>query len=322
MVYGPDFSMSEIPRIQPVDGDRPDDEREEQKSKRRVLYQGRAWGEKDEELPVQPTATLPEPNPTSSHHFSEKERVVNRKSYLTQFTTIEEKCAKLCFLETKALYDLSLQRNTEILIQTWQIGGILFTQGEETRQRYLIQEYRALSKTSLLVANDFLYSLSLLGQGDSLASLSFSELGEAVGEKNAQMGVDIQLDWERKNRSTSLKEEEQEEFCRGLRKKRGTAGKKHGNESRSNSRSSSTTATSVLEMPINLGVKTITFFDATQAITTESLLEAYQEGTDTFVVNEEKLRVVISYLAHLVRTGKISEEDLDRRLLKLLGYLV
>jgi len=142
MINGPHLSQH-INRIQPVDGDRADDQPDERK-RRRVLYQGRAWAETEEELPVQPAqATLSTPTKgkprTSAGIFANPLLLERAQALLRLMTTLEEKVAQLCFYETDAVYDAALQHEVELLIQTWQIGGVLFKKGDYKRQSYLIE---------------------------------------------------------------------------------------------------------------------------------------------------------------------------------------
>ena len=51
MIYGPEYSHP-LRRIQPIDNEMGDDDREKNSKKRRVLYQGRSWSKKEGDLPV------------------------------------------------------------------------------------------------------------------------------------------------------------------------------------------------------------------------------------------------------------------------------
>src|ERR1700722_315453 len=137
MIYGPQFNHN-LNRIQPVDPDQQDDQKEGKK--RRVVYQGRAWAEAEEDLPLQPSIPKTPPpsrmRKSSTGVYADRVLLERAQTLFNQLTTIEEKAAQLCFLETEAVYDAAIQHENELLIQTWQFGGILFHKGEDRRQAY------------------------------------------------------------------------------------------------------------------------------------------------------------------------------------------
>ena len=78
MIYGPQFSQH-INRLQPVDGDRSDDQPEERK-RRRVLYQGRAWAEAEENLGLKNSIFFVSPafqTPTETYKAEQYKTVYN-----------------------------------------------------------------------------------------------------------------------------------------------------------------------------------------------------------------------------------------------------
>jgi len=334
MIYGPQFSQH-INRIQPIDGDRPDDQPDERK-RRRVLYQGRAWAEAEEELPVQPTQpTLSTPirgKPrTSAGVYADRVLLERASALLRQMTTLEEKVAQLCFYETDAVYDAALQHEVELMIQTWQIGGVLFKKGDYKRQAYLIECYQEVSKTALLIANDFLHGLSFYLQGDQLPEEElpeqrFSDLGKAVMVQNRRLGVHVQFDQERTHTKLPMSMKQSQGFRRGIREAQGIVAKEKTEAKESKlARSHSSKGGfpilehSELQVQETIGFKTLTFFDASKARGSleEELHTAFDDHYDVFLL-KGNISEAIRSLCKLVRTGKIREEELDRRIMKVL----
>lgn len=333
MINRPQFNPL-IGPIDPIDKDRSEDQPDEQK-KRRVLYQGRAWAEaEEEELPVQPTQ--PRPPYTSKSKASTRvcaDRVLLERAaaLLRQMTTLEERAAQLCFYETEAVYDVPMQHAIELLIQTWQFGGILFKKGEYKREVYLIERYQEISKTPLLIANDFLHGLSFYLQGDTLfpeelPEQRLSDLGKAVMVQNRRLGVHIQFDQERgEKRTIHLSEKQAEGFRRGIREARGIVGKERTdskNESRALPANGSFPLLDSPELQIQemIGYKTVAFFDGTREKEEElemTLLQAFEDHFDLFLL-KGNIGEAIRALCKLVRAGKISEEELDKRIMKIL----
>lgn len=333
MIYGPHFSQH-INRIQPIDKDHSDDQNDERK-RRRVLYQGRAWAEAEEELPVQPTHSVSTPpkdkRRSSAGVYADRVLLDRAQALLRRMTTLEEKAAQLCFLETDAIYDTALQHEVELLIQTWQIGGILFKKGEYKRQAYLIERYQEVSKTALLIANDFLHGLSFYLQGDRLPEVElpeqrFSDLGKAVMVQNRRLGVHVQFDQERTLTKLPLSPKQAQGFRRGIREALGIVAKEKAEPIENKLEKSHTSKggfpileRSHLQVQETIGFKTLTFFDATKAKgpLEEELHTAFDDHYDIFLVRGN-LSEAIRSLCKLVRTGKIREDELDRRIMKIL----
>ncbi|MCH9626606.1 MAG: hypothetical protein S4CHLAM2_02320 [Chlamydiales bacterium] len=333
MIFGP-HSTQQINRLQPVDGDHSEDQQDERK-RRRVLYQGRAWAEKEEELPFQPEGNqVPTPKKQHSPRVYADRAVLDRaQALLCQMTTLEEKVAQLCFLETEAVYNAALQHEVEFLIQTWQVGGVLFKNGNYKRQAYLIECFQNVSKTALLIANDFLHGLSFYLQGDQLPSEEelpeqrFSDLGKAVMAQNRRLGVHIQFDQERVLAKLRMNPKQAQAFRRGIREGQGIVAKE-GVEpvvktvARSHSAKKGgfpILAFNHLQVQETIGFKTLTFFDATgvRKRFEETLLAAFEAHYDVFLL-KGNVSETIRALCRLVRTGKIREEDLDRHIMKAL----
>lgn len=330
MLNGPQFNQF-IDRIDPIDKDRSDDQQDERK-KRRVLYQGRAWAETEEDLPVQPTQPKPpycSKQRVSMGVYADRVLLERATALLSQMTTLEEKIAQLCFYETEAVYDAEKQHEIELLIQTWQFGGILFKRGEYKREAYLIERYQEISKTALLIANDFLHGLSFYLQGDTLIveelpEQRLSDLGKAVMVQNRRLGVHIQLDQEREEKKINLSEKQSQGFRRGVREARGIVGKERIDPTKKNRVLPSKgnfplLDRSELQIQEMIGYKTLTFFDVTkQKEELEgTLLQAFRDNFDLFLL-KGNIGEAIRTLCKLVRTGKIREEELDKRIMKIL----
>jgi hypothetical protein len=219
----------------------------------------------------------------------------------------------------------------ELMIQTWQIGGVLFRKGEYKRQAYLIERYQEVSKTALLIGNDFLHGLSFYLQGDQLPAVElpeqrFSDLGKAVMVQNRRLGVHVQFDQERSCDKLPMTQRQAQAFRRGVREALGIVAKERAGlkENKLEKSHSSKGAFPFLEssdvqVQETIGFKTLTIFDATQAkgALDKSLHTAFENHYDVFLVREN-LSEAIRALCKLVRSGKISEEELDRRIMKVL----
>jgi hypothetical protein len=343
MIYGPQFNHN-IHRIQPIDPDRQDDDQRDGR-KRRVLHQGREWAEsEDNDLPLQPSIPQNPPPPrmprTSAGVYADKILLERAQALFSQLTTIEEKAAQLCFLVTEAIYDATLQRQVELLIQTWQIGGILYQKGEYRRQAYLIEKHQEVSKTPLLFANDYLHGLSFYLQGDSLPKNALSEqhssdMGKAVMVLNRGLGVHVQFDRERGKERSTMSEEQAKAFRKGIRGAQGIVGKEKAPPQQQGysqplkgpfpfytlkGGSIPTPLISEYQVQETIGFKTLTFFDAThidKGRLDEELLGAFKLLYDVFLLGGNITEGIRS-ISRLVRSGKIREEALDRHVMKAL----
>lgn len=347
MIYGPEFSHH-INRIQPVDNNTSEDEGNDKNKKRRVQYHGRSWVEKDEDLPVQPKASTipaqPRNKRATGRVYPDQLLLEQAQRMFDRLVTLEEKVAQLCFLETKAIYDTSLQHDVEMLIQTWQIGGILFKEdeyktfkeGHYKRQAYLIERYQEVSKIPLLMANDFLHGLSLYLQGDSLPQQPLSEqlcsdLGKAVMDQNRLLGIHIQFDRERSSNKLPLTEKQVKMFRKGIRDTYGVVGKEKSRKKEENNwltiktRLPFTPLTSLRPLSSQhveeiVGLKTLGFFDATRISDPleKVVLSAFQHQNDVLLLAIKNLSESIRTICKLIRSGKIRESELDRHVLKIL----
>lgn len=339
MVYRPQFNPN-IHSIQAIERDQKDDSREGQK--RRVLHQGRAWSEEDNDLPLQPSLPqTPAANRTrrsSTGVYADRVLLERAHSFFNQLTTLEEKAAQLCFLITDAVYDSDAQHAVELIIQTWQIGGILFQKGEYRRQAYLIKRYLEITKTPLLFANDYLHGLSFYLQGDRFPSGILSlqhylDMGKAVMVQNRSIGIHIQFDRERGIAKSNMLEEQAKAFRKGIRGAHGIVGKEKADHDQNNVAQKGPFAffpfnerehreiIAEFEVQETIGFKTLTFFDATlksRGTLQEELLNAFKQHYDVFLLSNSSITEAIRTIARLVRNGHLSEEVLDRHVMKAL----
>lgn len=348
MIYGPLFNHN-FNRIQPIDPEHQKEHGQEDQSqdekKRRVLYNGREWAEADEDLPVQPS--IPQtPSPTRTRRtssagvYADHALLERAKKMFQQLTTLEEKAAQLCFLLTDAAYDATEQHRVELLIQTWQIGGVLFQKGDYRRQAYLIERFQEVSKTPLFMANDYLHGLSFYLQGaslskDTLSEQHYSDLGKAVMVQNRRLGVHIQFDRQRGKKKSNMNEMQIKAFRKGVRGAHGIVGKEKidsQQESFVQASKGNFPFLSQKEGPLQIGgfseyqiqetigFKTLTFFDAAfteKDFLDEVLLGAFKQAYDLFLLSGN-ISEAIRAIAKLVRTGKLTEESLDRHVMKAL----
>ncbi len=339
MIQGPQYNQDAY-RIQAIDPDRHDDDPHGNK-KKRVLHQGRAWAEAEEnDLPLKPdmpkVSPPAKPRKASTGVYADKVRLERAQNLFNLLTTIEEKAAQLCFLLTDAHYDSQIQHEVELLIQTWQIGGILFRKGEFRRQAYLIERYQQISKTPLLFANDYMHGLSFYLQGHplnySLSEKHYSDMGKAVMAQNRRLGVHVQFDRERKSGESTMSDAQAKAFRKGIRTAHGIVGKEKVEPSDQESAQGSyplltlkegkvaAAAFSKTQVQETIGVKTLTFFDATNVEKTaldDELHNAFKQLYDVFLLSGN-ISEAIRSITRLVRSGRVSEEALDRHVMKAL----
>ena len=339
MIFGPQYSQR-VTRVQPVSSDHQEesDREEQQKS---VLYQGREWTEREEELPVHPPSNF---IPSSEHSlgvYADRRLLEQAYAYFNQLITLEQKAAQLCFVLTEAMYNTALQNEVEQLIQAHQIGGILFRKGMYRRQAYLVERYQEISELPLLMANDFLHGLSFYLLGDQLpkeeiSEKHFSDLGKTVMVQNRRLGVHIQFDRERDSEDVPMNEGQAKAFRKGIREAHGIVGKEK-TERQQQSYGHSVKGTfpfasvknagpmlssvfSEYQVLETIGFKTFTFFDATRddgVGLEEKILQAFDQHYDVFLFSHE-IPEAIQLITRLVRTGKIRQEVFDRHVMKSL----
>lgn len=306
-----------------------EEETEEGRRRYPSSYQGRRWRQGLSDFLVAPLAAIPA---SSSARIVYADRILEAAAskWLRRMMTLEEKVAQLCFYVTEACYDSSLQYETELLIQSWQVGGLFFTKGHYQRQAYLIEEFQKVSKTTLLMGNDFLHGLSLYLEEDELPRSDWSErhcadLGKVVMSLNRRLGVQVQCVQERNSGFFSMNSKQVQAFRRGIREAQGVVGKiGSGSPFRPYTEGSLRACFpfSVLaEMRVceRVGFRTMTFCDLTalSADLERKLTTTFKEPYDAFLLHENTPEV-IRVFCKLVRQGQIREQDLEKRILKIL----
>lgn len=329
-------------RVQAIDSDANEDQKGK---KRRVQHLGREWEEaENRDIPVKPSvpASLTQTCPASAGGYADRKLLERAHRLFDQLTTLEERIAQLCFLVTDAIYDTQIQREVEMAIQTWQLGGILFQRGEYRRQAYLVERYQEISKTALLFANDYLHGLSFYLQGDSLPGHFFSEqhisdVGKAVMVQNRRLGVQIQFDRERGR--VDIDEAQAKAFRSGIRRAHGIVGKEkatyhHGSHPINrllphfvsarmaplSEREESGAFYSDYQVQETIGFKSLTFFEVPcleKGRLEEALLVAFLQIYDVFLISQNHIEV-IRLIARMIHSGKIREEILNRHVMKVL----
>ncbi|MCH9610855.1 MAG: hypothetical protein S4CHLAM81_13640 [Chlamydiales bacterium] len=321
-IFGPQFNPPPH-RIQPVD-DHPDDQESDSQRRRQTRHRGRLWNQK-KKGDVEPT--FPEKPAVKEGHgiFNGSGKVEEAKRLFANLLTLEEKVAQLCFYQTEAVYDTSIQQHVELLIQAWQIGGLLFTKGQYRRQGYLIERYQELSKTALLIGNDFLHGLSFYFEGEKMPDLNqpglekrFSDLGKAVMGLNRRLSVHFQFDQQRSHEAGTTKEQIGA-FRKGVRQALGIVARHAPPKKRAPSRTlESSISVSLDGAQEHIGLKSLNFLDLTEErIYEEKLVKAFKESYDVLLFGSN-IQDAIRMICRVVKSGRISESEIDRRVMKLL----
>lgn len=288
------------------------EDREQRQKRSRAFYKGHHWEpKKDRYIFISPRNSILQ---QSSVNWKAVEKA---RKLLQAMTSVEEKVAQLCLCQTEALYDTEQQQHVERLIQGWQIGGLVFQEGDYRRQNYLIEHYQNLSKTPLLMGNDFLHSLSFYFRDEETMGnrdqKRFEELGKAITGLNRSLSVHFQFDQERSLSSYDPQDECARFFRKGIKEARGivasiTAEKKCFVRKRSNSQSQNYNS-----------IKTLRVLDLTaKDFTEEQLIEALRNGYHAFLGSTENISRIMTLLGIAVMKGKLSEKELDDYVMKLL----
>lgn len=319
--------------------DRHDDEEQDNSKKRKSKYLGRLWKtEEDDEIGVQPTpATSEKTRPPRETLYTSRQILEKAEKLFAQLTTLEEKIAQLVFCVTESVYDVAKQHELELLIQAWQIGGILFTKGDYKRQCYLIERYQELTKTTLLIGNDFLHGLTFYFE-DKLPNVvdHFSDLGKTIMAQNRSAGIHFQLINLRKSQEAPfpLNDKKRLYFRSGIRAAHGISAQE---ALEFNSPVNSATSTPYQFHALNgapvatfnerhvqelLGNKTLYFSDLSHLEESDDLknaiLEFFKKQSDIFFFGHMQATKAIQIIYESVRSGRISEKEIDRRVKKLL----
>ena len=265
--------------------------------------------------------------------YADRASLAQAQLLFDSLTTLEEKVAQLCFYETKAFYDAKLQHDAELLIQAWQIGGILFTGGEYKRQAYLIEQFQTLAKTPLLIGNDFLHGLSFYYEDHHLPTFEggisekrFSDLGKAIMVLGRRINIHFQIDRESKVHHIPMTELHIKAFRKGIRQAHGIVARTQPPKSNRDLKPK-TPFFSMPQTPLtfskdgaqeHIGVKYLNFLDLTdENIDEKKILEAFKEHYEIFLCGSN-IHNVITTITSAVHSGKIWEKHIDRLVIKLL----
>ncbi len=112
---------------------------------------------------------------------------------------LEDKVSQLFFLMIEASYDSSLLEEMELLLNIWKCGGIIFLGGSISRQHFLIQTFKSVSKNHLLIGNDLQHGLALLVEKSHISlndkNLDWFLIGQELSSNNLFHGILIQLNF-------------------------------------------------------------------------------------------------------------------------------
>lgn len=324
-----DISAFRPDRVLPIGDNNQDDE---QKRKRKALYQGRTWTEKEEErsLPIPPHDDKPREKEIPSHIYANRLLLEKAKKILLEWPTLEEKCAQLCFLELEANYDSEKQQQLISLVQMGEVGGLLFSKGDFRRESYLVETLQDLSKFPLLIGNDFLQGLSFYFQRectpDQLANMSeihLCDLAKAVVFQNRKLGVQLQLVREGSLLSQKgfvLDKECIKAFANGIREAHGIVGREKKSQAFEPPVASASFALHPSQVQEVFSLRTLYFLDftkETEKSLEEMIMASFKQTFDILLISDKQAKAS-SAMATLVQKGKISLAEIEKRLLKVI----
>lgn len=288
-IYSVYRGMKAYPALDPLAIDPEEAVGREEGRRKRVWYRGRSWEERDEQpLPVEGHF------PAREEAGFEEVLLENCRRLFETLTTLEEKIAQLCMVVTEASYDLAVLKEIEHQILVLQIGGILFRFGDSQREEYLLAHYQRLSKTPLLFGHSFAHAVGLSGRED----------GAAVARVNRKMGVSLQIE------NPLSPEPQRATFHKEIVAGRGVIGRVGVHPRRRGG-----TFSSFDEMSIKN--RTLLVCDAMENL--DGVRKAFLEGAELFLLPLETVDAAITLLCSAVRKGELSEAEVDRRVLRLLG---
>lgn len=290
--------------------------------------------------------------------FIDKILLNKAERLLDQLTTVEDKIAQLCFYKTEASYDLKIQTELSELLCQWQLGGILFLSGTYKRQAYLIEYYQTLSTIPLLIGNDFTHNLSFYfyqkKPNNCFTIQNYRDLGKAIMGQNRSLGVHFLFDREIENSFSDLSfnEEQKVSFRKGIRAAHGVVARNLSpakgvqkihckqtpafsaffnmsfglisSEYQKNKPKTQLFNPSLLNHPKNdfseqfIGMCTLFLQECPSQ---EKVIKAFKEGYEGFLI-DGNVQEVIETFVQIVKKGEISEEELDKRVLKILALKI
>jgi len=327
-------------QVQPIGQDYDQENREQkEKKERQVIYQGRAWVQKEKEDQFSAQELYPsfvdEDEKRKKKNLYVDPDIVSRAQYLlSQFDTLEEKVAQLLFYETEASYHPEWQQELEKYVAKWQISGILFTKGGFQRQSSLTEYYQKQSRLPLLIGNDFFHGLSFYDQKEQDMSTHMSpqrllDLGKAVTIQNRQLGVHFQIDQRSYvDEEIGITGQQIRSFREGIRLARGMVGTIY--EQKESKQLMDTYCVLPL-LPLKLSHHTPSIHYSRLKTLHLCRLDLYSQSSlsemfqrmcthnvgDGILVSSDISDVILG-IATLIREGQCSVEQLDKLVLKIL----
>ena len=116
--------------------------------------------------------------------------------------TIDQRIAQLFMIEVRPTYGAKHLAEVERLINTHEVGGVIFFKGNPVQQAQLTNKYQAMSKVPLMVAIDGEWGLAMrlsntmsypyqLGLGGIQDNSLIYDLGVEVGRQCSRMGIHV-----------------------------------------------------------------------------------------------------------------------------------
>lgn len=313
-------------RVDPIDEKRERQDREGKQRQKRE-YRGRSFEQQDGE--EKPLLAMPKESTQSPAHDSlliDKKLIQQANTYLDQLVSLESKVAQLLLLETQASYQPEIMNDHGRLLRRWQVGGVLFTRGSYDREKYLIEYYQGCSKLPLIVGDELGHSLSLFFEKEQEQPLSLRhcrDWGKTLMGQNKKLGVHFLLDREG-SEIEGFNHEQKSSLRSGVRESKGLIARNLVPSE----------GVSSLQPFINapffpgvgkatnfcrqfIGIRTL-FISEVREITYEMIVQTFHQGFEAFLVKDQ-ISVVMDFLIRAVNEGKISEEQVQKRVLKLLA---
>lgn len=302
--------------------------------KKRSRYLGRAWSETEEDLSLElPLERIHEERPSGL--YADRHLLAQARTILERFSSLQEQLAQLCFYVVEADYDREIQQHIELQTQRAEIGGLIFTRGDFRRETYLIERCQELSKTPILMGNDFLQGLYFYFQAqcpiDVLRDMSeahLCDLAKAIVSQNRKLGVQLQLVRERffvQGSECVLGPDQIRAFGRGLREAHAIVGRERQREKIGAVQIQNPQPQFMLSHtePVQeaFSLRTLYFHDLTQMKQEEDVEEllilAYRSSFDILLLPCNLIDLP-ARLAQLVARGRISPQLVERQLLKII----
>ncbi|MBF5051239.1 hypothetical protein CLAVI_000880 [Candidatus Clavichlamydia salmonicola] len=244
--------------------------------------------------------------------------------------SLEDKLMQLCFVSTAAIYEMDLQ-NLEVLVEVWKISGLIFNEGDITREKYLMDCCDQVTSIPLLYGHDFSHSFNCYYEDnnflDTFSSKDFYNLGLLFAKNNLKNNIYIQCEMDAGKLSSTILSFDYQEFERGIEDGRGMIGAHVRLLAHSNAYSNIVHRNihfDPLKNPFFSNMEKskknqkITFCDLTCfEINTNHVIESLKNDFDAFLLPFD-LEPAVRFLCELVRSGKITPPLLEKATKKML----